>query len=188
MPAANWGDRPQEIQSILQILAPKKGELYVRWAVGGYHGGHLIEAWDRRYWNDRPANKLFATSCGLLWGQYYEIWGQDEGTASRYLDRSFLHLYVLTPQLERDEVFCLHAEPQESLTEHAGRVKASLHVHFEAKEERLQTLAKAHIPLCYLTVKQVLASPQAFDDALRKAMRIVKYEILDRYGLAEAAT
>jgi hypothetical protein len=111
-----------------------------------------------------------------------ELWAPDARCANYYLFCCRFHLLAAPHQSERDELFCLHSDPEESLNTHEGRAKASLHIHVETKEPRLLPIAKSHFPLYYANASEMLASLTAFDTALQTGMLIVQREVLDRFA------
>jgi hypothetical protein len=110
------------------------------------------------------------------------LWTPDVTCRYYHLEKSYFHLYAIPNKDERDELICLHADPEEPTNTPQGRVKASIHVHVKSKEPRLQSVAKSHLPFCYLTVDEVLRSLASFDEALLQAVAVMRQEVLDRYA------
>ena len=131
---------------------------------------------------DAPPNeRLFKTTSDYLYGQYYEIWKPDGHGRNYYLFQNYFHLYSLPSKNERDQLFCLHTEPEEPFEPIASRVKSTPHIHVNVKEDRLAPLSKAHFPICYSTTEAVLRSLQVFDKVFSEALGVIRHEVVDRY-------
>jgi hypothetical protein len=180
IPVADLGDREKRIRQLLREIVGNMKTLQVRGQKDA-SGGHIISASDAFSADVSPRDRLFRTTSPRLFGQYMELWVPDRDSRVYHLKLSYLHLVATPTRNDRDELFCLHSDPEEPLEEHGGRVKASLHFHVETKEDRLLPLAKSHLPLCYGTVESVLASAESFDKALLEAVRIVRTEVVDRF-------
>ena len=145
------------------------------------NGGHIIAASSTTDATASPTDRLFKTQLCPLYGQYYEIWTPDRDSRHFHPEQIFFHLYSLPDRDKRDQIFCLHAEPQKSLVDHAGRVKASPHIHVKSKEDRLNRIAKSHFPFYYSTAETVLETLEAFDTAWSAAIEIVRREVIERF-------
>lgn len=143
--------------------------------------GQIISVSDSFSADAPPTDRLFRTTSELLYGQYYEIWQPDRAERNYHLYQNYFHLYSLPSKTERDQLFCLHAEPEEPFQPLVHRVKSTPHIHVKVKEDRLAPVSKAHFPICYSTTEAVLKSLQVFDKTFTEALDVIRHEVVDRY-------
>lgn len=177
--ASLFQKRVASIKDMLRAVTSDPGNLQVR--PQKHPVGQIISASDHFSADESPTERSFRTSSGLLYAQYYELWASDEKGAKHHLYQNYFHLFTLPEKSTRDQLFCLHAEPEWSLATLADKVKAAPHVHVIAKEERLCNFSKAHLPICYTTAESVLASLDCFDHEFSEALRVIKEEVIDRF-------
>jgi hypothetical protein len=143
--------------------------------------GHIISVSDSFSSDASPADHLFRTTSEQLYGQYYEIWRPDSAGKIYHMYQNYFHLYALQSKSERDQLFCLHSEPEEPFQPIIHRVKSTPHIHVKVKEARLAPMSSAHLPVCYSTTEAVLKSIQAFDTTFTEALRVIRHEVIDRF-------
>ena len=143
--------------------------------------GQIIAVSDSFRSDAPPTDRLFRTTSELLYGQYYEIWQPDGQGRTYHLYENYFHLYSLPTKTERDQLFCLHTEPEEPFQPMVHRVKSTPHIHVNVREDRLAPVSKAHLPVCYSTTEAVLKSLQVFDKTFTEALEVIRHEVVDRY-------
>lgn len=107
--------------------------------------------------------------------QYFEAWENVPGTNNWYLEKAYLHLFVMKSRTEEQEVFCLHCDPNERDGEPHSCYKRGPHVHIMSN---LTPLSHAHIPLNRCHLNEVLESYEALFEAFEMGLVMVKDQIL----------
>ncbi|HXY36592.1 MAG TPA: hypothetical protein VEI07_20320 [Planctomycetaceae bacterium] len=171
--------RTDRIRELLVATAADPEHLHIQ--PHRHSVGQIISVSDHFSEKLPPQDQLFATSSRQLYAQYYEIWRFDAKQRYVHLYQTYFHLYAIPSRNERDQLFCLHAEPEEPIDEIQGRLKATPHIHVKSKESRLLPIAKAHLPGCYAAPDRVLRSLADFDTAFADTIAIVKHEVINRY-------
>jgi len=181
LPAADFfGERPRSIRRLVHGLAALAKRLQIR--PQKHSLGQIIAVSDSYGAKDPPTERLFRTISDSLYGQYYEIWCPNSAATSYHLHQNYFHLYSLPSRTERDQLVCLHSEPEEPFQPMASRVKCGPHIHVNAKEPRLLPIAKAHLPVCYSDTENVLGTLRSFDERFQEALDVIRHEIVDRYS------
>jgi hypothetical protein len=174
-----FSKRTNQIRSLVKSVASAPSQLQIR--VQKHALGHIICVSDLFSAHDSPTERLFQTTSNVLYGQYYEIWVPDKNARNHHLFQNYFHLFALPTKTQRDQLFCLHSEPEEPLDQMQNRVKATPHIHVKTKEERLLPIAKAHLPISYSTTESVLKSINDFDKVFTEAITVIRHEVVDRY-------
>lgn len=171
--------RIDQIRAVVRGLASDPNHLQIR--PQKHPLGQIVSVSDSFSADEMPTDRLFRTTSDLLYGQYYEIWQPDSSGRNYHLYQNYFHLYSLPSRTERDQLFCLHTEPEEPFQPMVNRVKSTPHIHVNIKEDRLAPVAKAHLPVCYSTTETVLKSLQIFDRTFTEALDVIRHEVVDRY-------
>lgn len=175
-----FGERLHQIRALLTPFASRVPRLQVR-ADKDASGLQVISATDDFDASQSARDRLFQTDRPMIFAQYFEMWQPDIQFRNFHLFRSYFHLFRISNKDIRDQLFCLHADPEEEVESCQGKAKAGPHFHILVENGRLGSLAKAHLPLCYLNIEHVLNSVERFDEALASAFELVREEILVRF-------
>jgi hypothetical protein len=110
--------------------------------------------------------------------QYFEAWGNVPGTNNWFLEKAYLHLFVMKSRTEEQEVFCLHCDPNEGDSERHAIYKKGPHVHMISS---VLSLSHAHIPLNLCHLKDVLESHETLFKAFDIGIEMVRDQILTAF-------
>lgn len=173
-------ERVKQIRRVVRDVALDVKNLQIR--PDKHPLGYIISVSDSFSADTSPSDRLFKTTVDRLYAQYYEIWKPGERERTYYLYQNYFHLYSLPSKSERDQLFCLHAEPEEPFVPMIHRVKSTPHIHVKVKEDRLAPVASAHLPVCYSTTEDVLKSLQTFDKTFTEALAVIRHEVINRFA------
>ncbi|MFN4860593.1 MAG: hypothetical protein ACK40P_06490 [Pseudanabaena sp.] len=180
-PEIYW-DRPQIVQKMLETIAIDKNTLFV---CG--EPGYILAARDR---SSKPGVRFdsmrFRTKVNNLIAMYHERWIQNfEGKKEFfYLDRAYLHFYLINPiQAEEKEFLLLHCDPNEPDDAAHAKFKQSLHLHIECSDSscypHCHIWPHAHIALNTGYLNYVLKDVDSLTQAIEEAIYMLKEEVLD---------
>lgn len=175
-----FSQRSDQVRAVVRGLVADPNTLQIR--PQKHTLGQIISVSDSFSADASPTDRLFKTTSGFLYGQYYEIWKPDGRGQSYHLFQNYFHLYSLPSKTERDQLFCLHTEPEEPMAPLERRVKSTPHIHVKIKEDRLAPISKAHLPVCYSTTEAILKSLQTFDRTFTEALEVIRHEVIDRFN------
>jgi hypothetical protein len=180
---AEFGERCEEVHSLLAPIAAKTETLHVQAQADG-SGGKLIVASDGFSSGETARDRRFRTKCDQLLGQYYEIWMPQARGRFYHMTHCYFHFFYVTRRDEPDYIFGLHAEPEHQLDKHIDQCKAGPHIHLSVHERRLSPISNGHLPLFFSSLETVLKSKSEFDRAMKTAMSIVEREVLGSFVAA----
>lgn len=172
--------RSNKVRVIIRSVASDVRNLQIR--TQKHPLGQIISVSDSFSAEASPIDRLFKTTSEYLYAQYYEIWQPTDKGRKYHLYQNYFHLYSLPSKTERDQLFCLHTEPEEPLQPMIHRVKSTPHVHVIVKEDRLAPMSSAHLPVCYSTTEDVLRSLQTFDKIFAEALEVIQHEVVARFS------
>ena len=136
---------------------------------------------------DQYTQRRFKTYVPSLFATYYERWYKtDQGEKELfYLERAYLHLYMMDKTLKQEKEFCLlHCDPNEADNAPHAKYKQSLHLHIECSDSSWPHCAiwpRAHIALNTGYLDCVLKDIDSLTKAIKEAVVMLKEEVLDEF-------
>lgn len=127
----------------------------------------------------------FPTLARDIQAQYYERWRLVDRDRRADLDRAYLHVYRVNREKHAlEELLCIHTDPLDETNDALLRYcKRSLHLHVTRADE---PLPKCHFALNISHIRdhveQLLSSPDTLTAAFGKAIELIRFEVLGRFG------
>jgi hypothetical protein len=180
--------RNKTIKQFLKPIARDYQDLYVG-STGSSTTQYIASAKDNSSTTTgRYDDMRFRTVIPSLRAMYYERWYRiDKGKGKfYYLDRAYLHIYMIEPALAEEKEFCLlHCDPNEPDNAAHAKYKQSLHLHIECTDSscspHCHIWPHAHIALNTGYLNHVLRDVNSLTQAIEEAVLMLREEVLDLF-------
>lgn len=119
----------------------------------------------------------FSTCVKNYSATYYETWSESTTREnSFYLYRSYLHIYRINKEGNKEEVLLLHSDPNEGKDEKHYKYKRGPHLHLMLLE---QPFPHSHIALSLTTLNEVSRSIDSLTKCLKLSIEMIRDQFLD---------
>ncbi len=108
---------------------------------------------------------------------YFEVWKDPERKGKWHLEKAYLHIYTMVPELRDEKEFlCLHCDPNESEEDKHYFYKVGPHIHIKQADS---PIPHSHIALNRSHLPEVLSSIDTLTKAFSLGVNMIKEQVLD---------
>jgi hypothetical protein len=120
----------------------------------------------------------FRTASRDIQCQYFELWTAVTSGREWFLDRAYLHVFLINRQSrQEEELIAVHADPNNTDAMPLQAIRKAPHLHVTQVETWLQ---RSHFSLTAGYVDRAVRSVTEFTRVFTEAVKIVRWEVINR--------